>query len=48
VAYENMGGDFFIQMQLAFARAKGSVESGASLNVLNSWANFSENVRAHT
>ena len=48
VAYENMGGDFFTQMQLAFARAKGSVESGASLHVLNSWANFSENVRAHT
>ena len=48
VAYENLGGDFFTQMQLAFARAKGSVESGASLQVLNSWANYSESVRPHT
>jgi anthranilate phosphoribosyltransferase len=48
VAYENLGGDFFTQMQLAFARAKGSVESGASLHVLNTWANFSESVRPHT
>lgn len=48
VAYENMGGDFTTQMQLAFARARGSVESGASLNVLNSWANYSESVRPHT
>ena len=48
VAYENLGGDFFTQMQLAFARAKGSVESGASLQVLNTWANFSESVRPHT
>lgn len=48
VAFENLGGDFFTQMQLAYARAKGSVESGASLDVLNRWANFSENVRAHT
>jgi len=47
VAFENLGGDFFTQMQLAHARAKGSVESGASLVVLNRWANFSENVRAH-
>ena len=47
VAFENLGGDFFTQMQLAYARAKGSVESGASLDVLNRWANFSENVRAH-
>jgi len=48
VAYENMGGDFFTQMQLAFARARGSVESGSSMNVLNSWANYSESVRPHT
>ena len=48
VAFENLGGDFFTQMQLAYARTKGSVESGASLDVLNRWANFSENVRAHT
>jgi len=48
VAYENLGGDFFTQMQLAFARAKGSVESGASLQVLNAWANYSESVRPHT
>ena len=48
VAYENLGGDFFTQMQLAFARAKGSVESGASLQVLNTWANYSESVRPHT
>ena len=48
VAYENLGGDFFTQMQLAFARAKGSVESGASLQVLNTWANYSESVRPLT
>ena len=48
MAYEDLGGDFFTQMQLAFARAKGSVESGASLQVLNTWANFSESVRPHT
>lgn len=48
VAFENLGGDFFTQMQLAFARAKGCVASGASLEVLDRWVKYSESVRPHT
>jgi anthranilate phosphoribosyltransferase len=44
VAYENVDQDFQISMQLALARAKGSISSGATLNTLNHWINFSQNL----
>jgi len=45
VAYENPTGDFKSSMELAVARTRGSLESGAALDVLNRWVEFSKNVR---
>ncbi len=45
VAYENPTGDFKSSMELALARTRGSLESGAALDVLNRWVEFSKNVR---
>ncbi|MFM1825493.1 MAG: hypothetical protein RLZZ37_128 [Actinomycetota bacterium] len=44
VAYENQNLDFETAINLAFARAKGSVASGMSLNTLKNWQEFSKSI----
>ena len=44
VAYENQDLNFETAINLAFARAKGSVASGMSLNTLQKWQDFSKSI----
>ncbi len=44
VAFDNQDLNFDDAMNLAFARAKGSIASGATLNLLNKWRNFSSSL----
>jgi anthranilate phosphoribosyltransferase len=44
VAYENLDLEFETAINLAYARAKGSVASGMSLNKLKNWQEFSKSI----
>ncbi len=44
VAYENQDLDFDTAINLAYARAKGSVAAGMSLNTLKKWQEFSQSI----
>ena len=44
IAYDNQNLNFDDAMNLGFARAKGSIASGATLNLLNKWRNFSSSL----
>ena len=44
VAYENQDLDFNTAINLAFARAKGSVAAGMTLNTLKKWQEFSKSI----
>ena len=44
IAFDNQDLNFVDAMNLVFARAKGSIASGATLNLLNKWRNFSSSL----